>query len=82
MSLAAKLMLSPLLVAQALLTRARLPRLPEPDGERHGVVGEGAPLRLLILGDSSAAGVGSLRICSGAAPATPRTRFLARRAFA
>jgi lysophospholipase L1-like esterase len=58
MSLTAKLMLSPLLVAQALITRARLPRLPEPDGERHGTVGEGAPLRLLILGDSSAAGVG------------------------
>jgi lysophospholipase L1-like esterase len=58
MSLTAKLMLSPLLVAQALITRARLPRLPEPDGDRHGVVGDGAPLRLLVLGDSSAAGVG------------------------
>ena len=58
MSLAAKLVLSPLLVAQALLTRRRLPRLPEPEGERHGVVGDGAPLRLLIAGDSSAAGVG------------------------
>ena len=58
MSLAAKLVLSPLLVAQALRTRARLPRLPEPEGERQGVVGEGAPLSLLIAGDSSAAGVG------------------------
>ena len=58
MSLTAKLMLSPLLVAQALFTRARLPRLPEPDGDRHGSVGEGPSLRLLILGDSSAAGVG------------------------
>ncbi|MDP3084436.1 MAG: SGNH/GDSL hydrolase family protein, partial [Rubrivivax sp.] len=27
-------------------------------GERHGVVGSGAPVRLLIVGDSSAAGVG------------------------
>lgn len=58
MSLTAKLMLSPLLVLQALLTRLRLPRLPEPDGDRHGVVGDGPALRLLILGDSSAAGVG------------------------
>ncbi len=58
MSLTAKLVLSPLLVAQALRTRARLPRLPEADGERHGAVGDGPPLRLLIAGDSSAAGVG------------------------
>jgi GDSL-like Lipase/Acylhydrolase family len=58
MSLAAKLMLSPLLVAQALRTRARLPRLPEAKGRRHGAVGSGPTLRLLIAGDSSAAGVG------------------------
>lgn len=58
MSLTAKLLLSPLLVAQALLTRARVPRLPEAEGERAGVVGEGAPVSLLIAGDSSAAGVG------------------------
>ncbi|MCU0813904.1 MAG: SGNH/GDSL hydrolase family protein [Burkholderiaceae bacterium] len=59
MSLAAKLVLSPLLVAQALATRRRLPRLPEADGPREGVVGDGpVALRLLIGGDSSAAGVG------------------------
>ena len=59
MSLALKLALSPLLVAQALHTRARVPRLPEADGAREGVVGRGATtLRLLIAGDSSAAGVG------------------------
>lgn len=58
MSLAVKLALSPLLVAQALLTRSRLPRLPEPEGSRHGVVGRGPPMRLLVTGDSSAAGVG------------------------
>jgi len=58
MSLTVKLMLSPLLVAQALRTRARLPRLPEATGRRHGVVGSGRTLRLLIAGDSSAAGVG------------------------
>lgn len=58
MSLALKLVLSPLLVAQALQTRRRLPRLPEAEGERQGTVGSGPPLRLLIAGDSSAAGVG------------------------
>jgi len=58
MSLAAKLVLSPLLVAQALRTRSKLPRLPEPGGARQGVVGYGEPLALLIAGDSSAAGVG------------------------
>lgn len=58
MSLTAKLVLSPVLVAQALRLRARLPRLPEADGDRHGSVGEGPLLRLLIAGDSSAAGVG------------------------
>ena len=58
MSLTAKLLLSPLLMAQALSTRLRAPRLPEAAGERHGAVGEGPLLRLLITGDSSAAGVG------------------------
>ncbi|MDO9073684.1 MAG: SGNH/GDSL hydrolase family protein [Rubrivivax sp.] len=60
MSLTVKLALSPLLVAQALLTRRRLPRLAEPEGERQGETGaaEATLLRLLIAGDSSAAGVG------------------------
>ncbi|MDH4059863.1 MAG: SGNH/GDSL hydrolase family protein [Aquincola sp.] len=61
MSLTAKLLLSPVLVTQALLTRARLPRLPEAAGEREGEVGQGPLLRLLMLGDSSAAGVGVAR---------------------
>jgi len=61
MSLTVKLLLSPLLVAQAVGTRRRLPRLPEAEGLRHGVVGQGTPLRLLIAGDSSAAGVGVSR---------------------
>lgn len=61
MSLTAKLVLSPVLVAQAVATRARLPRLPEPDGHRQGVAGRGTPLRLLVCGDSSAAGVGVRR---------------------
>lgn len=59
MSLAAKLVLSPLLVAQAVRTRARMPRLDEAPGERHGEAGSTGPwLKLLIAGDSSAAGVG------------------------
>jgi lysophospholipase L1-like esterase len=59
MSLALKVALSPLLVAQALRTRARVPSLPEAAGARAGVAGRGATtLRLLIAGDSSAAGVG------------------------
>ena len=58
MSLALKLLLSPLLALQAVSTRARLPRLPEAQGARRGQVGTGPQLRLLITGDSSAAGVG------------------------
>jgi lysophospholipase L1-like esterase len=61
MSLTAKLLLSPLLVAQAIATRTRMPRLPEAQGERAGEVGRGPLLRLLILGDSSAVGVGVAR---------------------
>lgn len=54
-----KLPLAPLLVAQALWVGLRAERLPEPPGSRSGRVGDGPPLRLLILGDSSAAGVGA-----------------------
>jgi lysophospholipase L1-like esterase len=59
MSLALKLVLAPVLVAQAVRTRKRAPVLPEAAGPRQGRIGpaEGA-LRLLIAGDSSAAGVG------------------------
>ncbi|WP_306046507.1 SGNH/GDSL hydrolase family protein [Nioella sp. MMSF_3534] len=52
-------LLSPLLIAQALRLRARALRLPEPPGPRRGELGRGPDLRLLILGDSSAAGVGA-----------------------
>jgi lysophospholipase L1-like esterase len=58
MTLALKVALLPLLVAQGVWTRRRVPRLPEAAGERSGSVGDGARLRLLIVGDSSAAGVG------------------------
>ena len=60
MSLTLKLALSPVLLAQALVTRRRMPRLPEPTGQRSGVAGalHGAPLSLLVAGDSSALGLG------------------------
>lgn len=59
MSLALKLVLAPVLVAQAVATRRRAPVLPEAEGPRQGRVGQGGrALRVLIAGDSSAAGVG------------------------
>jgi lysophospholipase L1-like esterase len=54
-----KLAFAPLLLAQALWVRRRALILPEPSGARQGRLGNGPPLRLLILGDSSAAGVGA-----------------------
>src|SRR5439155_419110 len=55
----AKLALLPLLVAQGRHVRATALKLPEAAGERHGVAGSGrVALRVLIVGDSSAAGVG------------------------
>jgi lysophospholipase L1-like esterase len=53
------LALSPLLLAQALRVRQVTPRLPEPGGAREGRHGLGPALRLLIIGDSAAAGVGA-----------------------
>lgn len=50
--------LAPVLIAQALYVRRVTPRLPEPSGERSGVFGAGPLLKLLIVGDSAAAGVG------------------------
>ena len=52
-------LLSPILVAQGLATRRNTPLLPEPPGERRGRRGSGPKLKLLIAGDSAAAGVGS-----------------------
>lgn len=57
--LAAKLALGPVLLPQARRVRRTALRLPEPAGPREGVIGQGdAQLRLLVVGDSSAAGVG------------------------
>ena len=56
---ACKLALLPLLVVQGRGVRAKALKLPEAAGERHGVAGSGrVGLRVLIVGDSSAAGVG------------------------
>ncbi len=53
-----KYSLGPLLWLQGQHVRKRTPVLPEPGGDRTGQTGRGPALRLLILGDSSAAGVG------------------------
>jgi lysophospholipase L1-like esterase len=57
-----KLTLAPILLWQGKRTRAQTIRLPEAAGERSGVVGEAqnqTPYCLLVVGDSSAAGVGA-----------------------
>jgi lysophospholipase L1-like esterase len=57
-----KLILAPILLWQGKRTRAQTIPLPEAAGERSGVVGETnnqTPFHLLVIGDSSAAGVGA-----------------------
>lgn len=54
-----KLALGPILLFQGRAVRRNTPTLPEPPGERHGVTGNGTPLKLLVIGDSSAAGIGA-----------------------
>ncbi|SFS21945.1 SGNH/GDSL hydrolase family protein [Yoonia litorea] len=51
-------LLAPVLLGQAFFVRRGVQVLPEATGERIGQAGEGPPLRLLVIGDSSAAGVG------------------------
>lgn len=78
LDLAAKLALAPLLYAQAERMRRHALELPEPSGPREGVAGSGQPmLRLLVAGDSSAAGVGARS--QDEALALPMARELARR---
>jgi len=55
---ATRLALGPVLLWQGAGVRRKIRRMPEPDGPRTGVLGAGPLCRLLILGDSSAAGVG------------------------
>ena len=52
------LALLPVLFVQGTNVRKNTPRLLEASGEREGIIGQGRPLSLLILGDSAAAGVG------------------------
>lgn len=59
LDVAARLPLAPLLLAQALWLRHKAIKLPEPPGPRRGEAGTGPEMRLLIAGDSSAAGVGA-----------------------
>jgi lysophospholipase L1-like esterase len=62
LGLAAALPIAPLLLWQGRRVRRDTPKLPEAEGPRDGVAGagrSGRPLRLLIVGDSSAAGVGA-----------------------
>ncbi|WP_170427416.1 SGNH/GDSL hydrolase family protein [Ruegeria arenilitoris] len=53
--------LLPVLAAQVVSVRRKAQQLPEPLGPRAGREGRGPRLRLLIAGDSSAAGVGAGR---------------------
>ena len=60
LDVATRLALGPVLLAQAARLRRTTVELPEPAGARRGVAGQGARrLRLLVVGDSSAAGVGA-----------------------
>ncbi|WP_375184789.1 SGNH/GDSL hydrolase family protein [Aquabacterium sp.] len=56
--LLATVALGPVLLMQGRGVRRRTPRLPEAAGPRTGQCGVGPDLRLLIVGDSAAAGVG------------------------
>ena len=51
-------LLAPILIMQGRYVRRVTPRLPEAKGPRSGVSGRGPKTRLLIVGDSAAAGVG------------------------
>jgi hypothetical protein len=60
LDIATRIAFGPLLIAQANRLRRTALELPEPHGPRSGKVGRGDPvLRLLVAGDSSAAGVGA-----------------------
>jgi lysophospholipase L1-like esterase len=56
---AATVAFGPFFFLQGHYVRRVTPVLPEPPGARAGTQGSGPPLRLLVLGDSAAAGVGA-----------------------
>jgi lysophospholipase L1-like esterase len=76
-----KAALGPILLAQARWLRRTALRLPEAAGPRKGVEGDGdsvaEPLRILVVGDSSAAGVGVIE--QAHALAQPVAKLLAAR---
>jgi lysophospholipase L1-like esterase len=51
--------LFPLMIVQAIWVRLTVPQLAEAKGQREGAAGSGKRLRILVVGDSSAAGVGA-----------------------
>ena len=59
LDLAARILLFPVLAVQTVYVRRSALRLADPSGRREGVSGQGPVLRLLIVGDSSAMGVGT-----------------------
>ena len=59
LDIAARILLFPVLAFQAVNVRRTALRLSDPVGRREGISGQGPILRLLIIGDSSAAGVGT-----------------------
>ncbi|MEV0460730.1 GDSL-type esterase/lipase family protein, partial [Catellatospora methionotrophica] len=63
--------LAPVLITQGVRVRRRTPVLPEAAGERHGREGSayGGALAVLVLGESTAAGVGVAEQADGLAPA-------------
>ncbi len=74
LSAASLLTLAPLLWLQARRVRRVTPRLPPAEGPQEGLVGAGAePLRLLVVGESTAVGVGVSRHGEGLAGHTART---------
>ncbi|MFT6073338.1 MAG: lysophospholipase L1-like esterase [Yoonia sp.] len=58
LDIAASIVLLPVLIEQALYVRRNIAQLPEPQGARRGTSGSGPNLRILILGESSAVGLG------------------------
>ncbi len=54
-----KLILAPILLYQGRRVRNTIIKLPEPSGPRSGQCGSGPALKILIVGDSAAAGVGA-----------------------
>ena len=53
-----QIVLLPILLLQGAWVALRVPRLPEAEGPRTGLLGTGRPLKVLIVGDSSSVGVG------------------------